>query len=281
MRRWVYISFFGLLLLAVVGIVLTLLAKARGDSNAVVCTNNLREITLFAAHHAAPKPGRDGIPLMHQIPAGTIILSDEPPENRLSWLVPTLPGLDQKRQNMEPILAAIDKTRPWSAERNRQAAKIKLRVVLCPGAPPDIGSDAPAPTQYVGIAGLGADAATLTLDPLTGVAPPRAGCFRYDAPTPFEAITDGLSQTILLGERSSDLGPWLQGGPSTVRGIDDAPGARLLVGPGGQFGGCHLQKANWAFADGSVRFLTEQIDPKILYGLATIAGKDQDPIPGE
>jgi prepilin-type processing-associated H-X9-DG protein len=66
-----------------------------------------------------------------------------------------------------------------------------------------------------------------------------------------------------------------------VRGLDDAPGARPLVAADGQFGGNHPAVANWAFADGSVRPLTDRVDPKVLYGLATIAGQEHDPIPGE
>ena len=53
-----------------------------------------------------------------------------------------------------------------------------------------------------------------------------------------------------------------------------------LQGSDGQFGGNHPFGANWAFADGSVRFFTDRTDPKVLLGLATIAGKDSDPIPG-
>ena len=68
---------------------------------------------------------------------------------------------------------------------------------------------------------------------------------------------------------------------ATVRGLDDSPGAKPLIAPAGQFGGNHEHGANWAFADGSVRFFTERIDPKVLFGLATIAGKESDEFPGE
>ena len=280
MRGWVIVSACIVLAIGLFGFVVTYLVKVRTVASEVGCANNLREITLFAAHEAKPKPGRDETRFLHEVPAGTIVLPGVSPDERLSWVVAALPGFDQRRQDPATILAAIDQARPWTAEQNRQAAKARLPVLLCPGAPPEIGSDAPAPTQYLGIAGLGADAATLPLsEPLS----PRAGCFRYDAPTPFAIIIagDGLSQSLLYGERAADLGPWLRGGPSTVRGLDDSPSAKPVVGMAGQFGGCHPVGANWAFADGSVRFMTYQTDPKILFGLATIAGKDSDPFPGE
>jgi hypothetical protein len=144
-------------------------------------------------------------------------------------------------------------------------------ALLCPGQPPEVDPKQPAPTQYVGIAGIGADAATLNFTP-PAPAPPRAGCFHYDGPTPFASITDGLSQTVLFGERSTDLGPWLRGGPATVRGLDNRPWAKPYIGLGGQFGGNHPDASNWALADGSVRTLTPRVDPKVLLDLATISG---------
>jgi hypothetical protein len=157
---------------------------------------------------------------------------------------------------------------------------MRLVVLLCPGNPAHVDPEQPAPTQYVGIAGLGLDAATLNFFP-PAPAPPRAGCFHYDSPTSFDSITDGLSQTLLFGERSADLGSWLRGGPATLRGLDDRADALPLIGPGGQFGGNHFETSNWAIADGSVRSFTPRVDRSLLFGMATIAGKEHDVIPGE
>ena len=280
-RRVILLGLVASLALVAVGVGVSFVPKMRAASNEVACANNLREVAQFAAHHAVPKPDAAPGRFLHEIPAGTIALPNTPPENRLSWVVRALPGLNQKRQSSGPLLAAIDTAQPWPAERNQRAARAKLVAVLCPGNPPDSDADSPAPTQYVGVAGLGADAAALVVPAPPAPAPPRAGCYRYDAPTPFDAITDGLSQTLLFGERSADLGPWLRGGPATVRGFDDAAGAAVLVGAGGQFGGNHPAGANFAFADGSVRLLTPRTDPKVLFALATVAGKDTDLAPGE
>lgn len=282
MRRWVVTAAAAFVLFLAAGFVLTYLPKVRRAADDLGCANHLREIGLFAAHHVDPKAvGGDHARFPDEIPAGTIALAAHGPDERLSWFPRVLPGLDQKRQPTEPLLARVKQLEPFAAAPNQAAARTRLLTALCPANVPPPDPAAPAPTCYVGIAGLGADAARLVLPDPPADAPPRAGCFRYDRPTSFAFITDGLSQTVMFGERSGDLGPWLRGGPATVRGLDNAPGAARLVGAGGQFGGNHATGANWGFADGSVRFLTDRTDARVLYGLATIAGKDTDPLPGD
>ena len=169
-----------------------------------------------------------------------------PPEERLSWFVYTLPGLDQKRQDVVGLLTQINYQESWLSAPNRQAARTRLLVAICPLNPPQMPADQPALTCYVGIAGVGSDAALLTLPPLPDRAPARAGAFRYDAATPFDRIGDGLSQTLLMGETANDLGPWLRGGPSTVRGVEDGKDAKPFIGADGQFGGYFPTGTNFA-----------------------------------
>ena len=278
MKRYVVIALIALVLLVIVGVVVTLIPKARSVAADASCKNNFREIGLFAIQNSDPTFDRAKAPT--SVPAGTLPNSRLPVDERLSWYVSVLPGFDQKRQNTGAILNGLDRNLGWNAETNQPVARMKIVALVCPGNAPEFPADQPALTSYVGIGGLGSDAAALPYLP-DGIPSPRSGCFRYDSPTSFTAITDGLSQTLLLGERSNDLGPWLAGGPPTVRGLDNGPDAKLLQGVGGQFGGCHPNGANWAFADGSVRFFTDRVDPKVLQGLATIAGKESDALPGD
>jgi hypothetical protein len=264
-------------LLAAIGLALliTYLQRVRLNANVAASRNNLRDLAFFAAHHANPDPKTDPTKLPKEIPAGTVVLAGVPPENRLSWAVSVLPALDQKKHPAEQLLAQIKTDQPWLADANQQAARTRLPVFLCPENTPKPPPDAPAPTCYVGVAGLGADAATLMLPP-NATAPPRAGAWRYDSPTPFDKIADGLSQTLLLGETANEPGPWLRGGHSTVRGFDDSPGAKPLIGAGGQFGGFFPNAAHFALCDGSVRAFTPQTTPSVLLKLATIAGGDEE-----
>ena len=72
----------------------------------------------------------------------------------------------------------------------------------------------PGVTHYVGIAGVGEEAAQLPTDH------PRAGIFGYDRKVSHENIKDGLSLTMTVVETATANGPWTAGGRATVRGLD-------------------------------------------------------------
>jgi Protein of unknown function (DUF1559) len=274
MSRRVVAFFLVLLLLFIAaGFVITYLQKARMNANLAAAQNNLRQLALFAAHNVDPDPNLDATRIPKEIPAGTVVLPTRrnlPPESRLSWIVYVLPSLDQRRQDVVGLLTRINDQEPWVSAANQEAARTRLLVALSPLNTPQVPADEPAVTCYVGIGGVGADAATLKLPPLPERAPVRAGAFRYDAATPFGRIGDGLSQTLLLGETANDLGPWLRGGPSTVRALVDGEGAKPLIGVAGQFGGYFPQGAHFAMCDGSVRLITPQVSPQVLLRHATI-----------
>jgi len=269
----------------VAGLLITALQKGRLDANMDASRNNLRQLAFFAAHHSNPNPGPDAKPpfridvpkLPSEIPAATAVLPGVRVEERLSWVVRVLPALDQKRHPVEQLLTQIQFDQPWPAEPNQLAGRTRLAVMLCPENTPLVPPGSPAMTSYVGIAGIGPDAATIAL-PQGLPTPPRAGAFRFDAATPFDRITDGLSQTLLMGETADSPGPWLQGGRSTTRGLDDSAGAKPFIGTGGQFGGYFPHSTNFAICDGSVRTFTHRVTPAVLLKLATIAGGPADGI---
>jgi prepilin-type processing-associated H-X9-DG protein len=60
-----------------------------------------------------------------------------------------------------------------------------------------------------------------------------------------------------------------------VRGLD--PAETPYIGAGRQFGGLHDGRAAVAFADGSVRFISESINPKVFEALSTMAGGAEGP----
>jgi hypothetical protein len=125
------------------------------------------------------------------------------------------------------------------------------------------------------MAGVGADAATLPLEDK------RSGMFGFDRQVRLQDIKDGLGNTILVMETTTDLGPWAAGGASTVRGLD--PEQQPYLARDGQFGLKHRTDtffrtnpvgSNISLVDGSVRFLDANISSKTLEALATIAGGD-------
>jgi hypothetical protein len=76
-------------------------------------------------------------------------------------------------------------------------------------------------------------------------------------------ITDGESATIAVGETTSDQA-WALPGAATC---DSAPN-------NGRFGSEHVAGANFVLCDGSVRFITNIINPATFRALGTPRGKD-------
>jgi hypothetical protein len=202
-------------------------------------------------------------------PAGTVANATLPPDGRLSWVVEVLPYLDQ-----ENLARRIDRTAGWEAPANA-AVRTRLDVTTCADWLRESQPGSADLTPYLGVAGLGADAAALPDGDR------RAGVFGHDRRTALADIADGTSNTLVLLESTRDNGPWGHGGPATVRGID--PTDRPHLGTGRPFGGTHFAEntvfgrgksigCNAALADGSVRFLSNTIAPDVLEALATVAG---------
>jgi len=80
-------------------------------------------------------------------------------------------------------------------------------------------------------------------------------------------ITDGASNTIMTGEILDSRPPW--GKPGNVRD----PALGIHCGPT-YFGGRFEGATAFGFADGSVHFIANDIDPDVLKALATPAAKD-------
>lgn len=216
-------------------------------------------------------------------PPGTQEGRNVPPERRMSWIPPLLPYTDC----CQGLRYLFEPDRPWDAPQNllpsieyspvggpvqvvsSTSPPEAPRGLYCPSNHTPAAPGMPQPFHYVGIAGLGVDAPSLSVDH------PRAGVFGYDRRTRLEDIRDGASSTMLLAETTYQNGPWTAGGFSTMRGLD--PAHRPYVGPGRQFGGAHRGGAMVAFADGSVRFLRDTIDPGVFEALSTIAGGERVP----
>jgi hypothetical protein len=125
-------------------------------------------------------------------------------------------------------------------------------------------------THYVGVAGLGADAASyVEADKNFGY----WGIFGYDRRTKLSDIEakDGLANTMMMIQvPPMPRSPWLAGGGSTIRGVpDNKDPIRPFVSTTYQG-----KKGTYVLmADGSVRFVFDTIDPAVFKALATWQGK--------
>jgi Protein of unknown function (DUF1559) len=194
-------------------------------------------------------------------PSGTVPNASLPPADRLGVYVPVSPYLEEQE-----LYNRIDQTQPWHGGGNGSVAGVRIGILICPNAA-RVAPTAPQPTTSIGIAGRGIDAPSL---PKTD---PRAGIFGYDRQTTLADIKDGAANTMMFAESGRVMGSWLQGGPATVRGLD--PTNVPYISPGRQFGGLHDDIAVIAMADGSVRVVSESIDPKVFEAMATIAGGEK------
>jgi len=235
--------------------------------------NNLKQLSLaILTYHD----------LHNELPTAT---APQPPlriEERLSWLALLLPLLEEKAAQYNMV--AADWTMGWAAESNTHWTHTSIKTFQCPaGNIPQPRQDWPN-TSYVGIAGIGADAASLPLEDK------HCGVFGYERRTTIDDVKDGTSRTFCVLETALDNGHWAAGGMATVRSID--PEQQPYIGANCPFGIDHRQPflgsvhftrqpllTNAALLDGSVRQLDASIDPRILEALATIAGKE--PIPDE
>jgi prepilin-type processing-associated H-X9-DG protein len=93
--------------------------------------------------------------------------------------------------------------------------------------------------------------------------------FRADRRLSFAEVSDGLANTLMIGEINANFQPW--GKPMNVRdparGINRSPYG--FGGPPGTGG------AQFAMADGSVRFIREDVSRDVLRALATPDGGEE------
>ena len=229
-----------------IALLLPAVQQAREAARRTQSMNNLKQIGLALHNHHDTH---------NSFPSGTIENADLDPEERLSWMVSILPFIEQAA-----LWTNINLKEGWESRQNYNSATSRVVTFLNP-SDPNVG-DEYAPTHYAGIGGLGEDGPTL---PVTS---PRAGIFAYDRATRMRDITDGTSNTLMVSEVESDQGPWAAGGRGTIRPFVDQP---YINGPDG-FGGYHPGGAVMLMADGSVRFISENIDPAVMEALATIRG---------
>jgi len=193
-----------------------------------------------------------------RFPSGAAGGSLLPAETRLSWIATMLPYFDRRDWHRE-----LQFGYSWNSPQNRPVTLRPLEPVINPALGP-ARTDAGFPvTHYVGVAGVGADAAELKSGD------PRAGLFGTSRTARLEDLPRGASNTLATLGVSRQLGPWAAGGNATVRALTARP---YVNGPDG-FGSGQPHGMVAGMADGSARFISKDIDPEVLEELATLRGK--------
>jgi hypothetical protein len=226
-----------------VALLLPAVQQAREAARRTQAKNELKQIGL-ALHNYHD--------VFNSFPPGTMPNKDLQPADRLSWEAAILPFIDQA-----PLYNGLNPKAAWNKDANEALTKTNVATYLHPSVP----KGDPGGTNFVGVAGVGE--AGPTLDARNK----KAGAFAYDKGRSIRDFTDGTSNTFIVGE-SKQAAPWAQGGPGTIRPLTTTP---YINGPDG-FGGISIGGAHFLNADGSVRFVSDKVDPKVMEARSTIAG---------
>ncbi|MCH5372382.1 MAG: DUF1559 domain-containing protein, partial [Planctomycetes bacterium] len=160
-----------------------------------------------------------------------------------SWQTSLLPYIDR-----DPLYQQIELNKPWSDPVNRNQFSTFIPTYQNPVFSSFGGEEdgRPAVSHYSGNIRL----------------------LRPNRKSSLEAIEDGPAHTLLGGEVKDRFKAW--GDPANLR--DPATG--INRSPTG-FGSVYSGGANMLFADGSVRFLSERVEPAILKALSTPSGGEE------
>jgi hypothetical protein len=239
------------------------------------------DYSLFPLADAVAKLSKSGQPF----PPGTCprtggdrLTLPYPPDQRCSFFVELLPHVGRGA-----VARGIDRSRSWLDERSMTAAEAWVPELLVWYSPssswratsPRSDGRVFGGTSFVAVAGVGPDAARY--NPKKQPDQVRMiGITGYDWGSKPDEITDGLDKTIYLIQVPPGLSrPWIAGGGATVVGFNpDNPMADFVhVRPDGKAG------THAIMADGTVRWIPAEIDPKMLLAMATRAGGE--PLPAD
>lgn len=241
-----------LVVVAIIGVLVSLLLPAvqaaRESARRATCQSNLHQIGIaLLAYEEAH----------HELPVGC---TERRPwkgvdERQLAWSAYLLPHLEQGS-----LYDSLDLALAFDHPVNAEAAASILPVYLCPSSP--LGArlvEGRGPAHYGGMYG----------ERITSPNSPPKGTMLIDRAVGLREIADGTSRTIVVAEDTGFAdGQWINGRNlfDQAFAINQAPAFENDIRsehPGG---------AQATFADGSVRFLSDDLALELLAAYCTRAG---------
>jgi prepilin-type N-terminal cleavage/methylation domain-containing protein/prepilin-type processing-associated H-X9-DG protein len=278
-----------------IGLLLPAVQWARGAAGRLQCQNNLRQIGI-ALHTYHDQQGTFP-PAMSRwrwdLEGTSIPQPPPPPDDKwwFSWHARILPGIEQDnvgekiRWDMD---AWFEQDHPLGSRTNYLNGT-RMKVYLCPS-----DSRSWQVIQYAGINFAFTNYLGVNGTDQFAFYGPGAGILQVNTRVRIADVTDGTSNTLLVGERpviDDNWGWWFAGaGPSPWFGaIDVALGSNERKTSGGtpdlgyrhgtlseehlwHFWSWHSGGANFLRADGSVRLTSYSVDRNVLRALATRNG---------
>ena len=280
-----------LVVIAIIAILMAILTpavqKVRESSNALQCKNKLKQMGV--AMHNYVSENKVFPPALVVNSLNSSFPMPPPPDQKIffGWMSRLLPYLEQK-----PLYDQINWTAwPWWQHPLNET---KLPIYWCDSDPrPSMvinygGTDLVALTEYMGVSGTD----QLAFD----------GILYVNSRVTFRMITDGSSNTLLVGERppsrddvygwwfaGAGQSPMYFGATDVVLGTNELTNAgastdRDVFRPGSindpanahrfHYWSQHEGGSNFLFADGSVHFLSYDIGQQTFMALGTRAGDE-------
>lgn len=320
-----------LVVIAIIGVLVALLLpavqSAREAARRMQCTNNLKQIGLASLNYESNQG---------ELPQGGVPHPNN--KNGLSWHVSVLPYAEFGAISDELARLIDAKTKTVEGRRGGSTVQVpdvyedpdfyelrELRIATyqCPSDTEifdDIVGDGRfASASYSGVSGSAF--ARNDQEQYVGSDNSLSGVLNYDGPLSYDShtelrhVTDGSSNTFLVGERWYTLRAWMTGSrresDSTVymyscKNLDDRYPinadlnqtgyyrSHVLFGnnpempSGGQeivslndtfFGSFHTGGANFVFVDGSVHFIDESIDLVTYLAFGSMNGEEVAALP--
>jgi prepilin-type N-terminal cleavage/methylation domain-containing protein/prepilin-type processing-associated H-X9-DG protein len=259
-----------------IGLLLPAVQKVRETAARVQCGNNLHQIGL--ALHYYHQTGKSFPPGY----VSRVSSSGDDTGPGWGWAAYILPQMEQ-----DNLFEQIRFDQPIDSPVNSGPRVVTVKAYLCP-------LDSPPPTwmatRYDAIGNPVAaicEVASANYIGVFGVTEPGVdgeGVFYRNSTTSLGDITDGTSQTIMVGERAHSLGPATWVGAVTGAEVFPYNSSNMVLGHTGEsngpagptevnnFSSHHTGGVNFLFADGHVAFLTGAVRQSTYEALSTRAG---------
>ncbi|APW63163.1 DUF1559 domain-containing protein [Paludisphaera borealis] len=259
------------IIIVLISLLLPVFVRGREAARRISCINNLKQMILATQGYYS---------MNNVLPSGSVDYGGPNPDvaggDRMSWITSLLPYNEQRS-----LFDSINFDLGVLNAANHTVRVSSISMLLCPtsAAWRQSFQNWRTPSVRVVIPGVQDGLSTYAgchHDVEAPIDVNNSGVFFRNSRIRFDDVTDGLSQTLFIGEvaEPSSLG-WMSGSRATLRNTGhpindeqvpsiqskDVPLPPQFVGG---FGSKHTGGAIFAFGDGSVRFLNESIDPAVL-----------------